>query len=272
MKNLGWLIQTELKQNKFHFVLAACISLLLGVSASLTMSANQRIAALVIPVQWHADLVVVPKGISLRDFERELLNGESSAFLPEALFDTTVGLAKGQFSLTAVLAIHDSSGPHLQIKSNGDPIGVNWLKGRTRIENWSDQNIYETPEWGHKLITGFIAAGSFQEMEELKKLINSKTVAQAIVLSEQQSRDEENQSELQTALYIYTGILVSLIVLSLSSLFLWVRVRLSNTLLVLDESGFEKQAMILLIVGLIVIVNVAPMFIGVILGNGITSL
>lgn len=253
MKSLFWIAKTEARQNKWHFIFISLISLLLGISFCFIRQAHQRIASLAIHELWNADLVILPKGITLNDFREELLTATSSAFLPEAMFDTTMGLAENKFSLTAVLALTDEKGPKVLTKSNFSQIGIDWLKGHQSILPWQEQSTYSTAEWGNKVISGFFASGTEPMMKNLKDLVDRKTVGQAIFIKKQQAHDEKMQSELHSALLSYSSLVFFLALIALTSLFIWIKVRLQNSFSVFEEMGFppitQKKILALLLIG-----------------------
>jgi hypothetical protein len=266
MKSLLWIAKTEVVQNKWHFIFISLISLLLGISFCYLRQAHQRIASLAIHETWNADLVVLPKGVSLNDFRDELLTGTSSAFLPEAMFDTTMGLAENKFSLTAVLSLTDDKGPRVLTKSNFSQIGIDWLKGRQNILPWQEQTTYSTTEWGYKVISGFFASGTEQMMKNLKDLVDRKTVGQALFIKRQQAHDEKIQSELQAALVSYSSLVFFLSLISMTSLFVWVKVRLQNSFSVFEELGLPRLTQRKILALLLIATCFIPAMLGVALG------
>ncbi len=266
MKSLFWITKTEVLQNKWHFVFISLVSLLLGISFCYLQKAHQKITNLTIHESWNADLVVLPKGISLDDFREELLTGSSSAFLPEAMFDTTMGLAENKFSLTAVLALTDEKGSRVLTKSNFSLIGIDWLKGRQNIVPWQEQTTYATTEWGYKVISGFFASGTEVMMKNLKDLVDRKTVGQAIFIKRQQAHDEKIQSELHSALISYSSLVFFLAVIALTSLLVWIKVRLQNSFSVLDELGLPLLAKRKILICLLIVTCFIPVLLGVAIG------
>ena len=262
MKSVSWLLQTELKQSKIHFLLIAALSVLLGFALTLTGKAEKKISDLSHQDLWNADMVVLPKGITLGDFREELLSGRSTAFLPEAMFDTTVSMAKGQFPLTAVLAITDGDGPRVQFKAEGIRLGLDWLADRQKISPWAEQMRYRTPEWENKVISGFFASGTREEMLSLKELVDKRTVGQALFIKEQQEHDREQQAQIHKALIVFSGLLILLTILAFVSLVLWLKHRLVNTLNVFLELGFPTSVGNQLLAGLILISVLAPFALG----------
>ncbi len=133
------ILKTEIKQGRWNFFLITLISFLLGISVHLAARAQKKISDIAIKEVWNADLAVLPKGVNLEDFRKELMAADTTDFLPEALFETTVGLSNGQFRLSAVLALTDPDGPRVMQK--GADIGIDWLKGRQKISAWQPQSV-----------------------------------------------------------------------------------------------------------------------------------
>lgn len=256
MKSSTLILQTEVKQGRWNFVLIMLISFLLGVSGQLAARAQQKISDIAIQEAWNADLAILPKGVSLEDFRKELVLARTTDFIPEALFDTTVGLSEGRFRLSAVLALTDADGSRIMQK--GDNFGLDWLKGQQKVVPWQPQSMYQTPEWGTKLLTGFFASGSMEAMQSLKQLIDKKTVAQAIWIQKQQQQSAQTQEELKLALAVFGGVLVLMAVLSFTSILVWLKIRVSNTFKVMDEIGFRTQSQWAVLVGITVLFVLVP--------------
>lgn len=262
MKKLGWLIKTEISQGLTYFALLLLITLILGSGFSLMLKAEQRISEISSEESWSADLAVVPKGITLIDFKKELLAGHSMALLPEALFDTTLSLSQGQMQATAMLALTDSQGPRVMVRGDVERTGTSWLKTKQKLSEWQPQTIYQTPEWGYKVITGFFVRGTSAAMNSLKELIDRKTVAQAILIQQQMQIDAETRLQLQKALSLYSGVMLSLVVLSMTLIYLWLKSRISMSLKIFNELGFSKTTMRNFILSLFGLFIVLPFLAG----------
>ena len=262
MKKSLWILKTELTQNKLHFILIALIALALGIGVRLGILAERRVSELTTGVGWNADLVVLPKGISLADLKEELLTHQTRAFLPEALFDTTLEMAKGQFRATAVIAITDESGPHLFVKNSDEIIGLGWIKESAFIKNWQVQSKYSTPEWSNKVIAAFFASGPRIAMNKLKELIDKRTVGQAILIKDQLIHDEDTQKQVRNAMLVYSALLFALILLSFTSLLFWLKVRISNSMQVFKELGFPNSVTFVVLGGLFLLSVLVPVCVG----------
>ena len=262
MKKLGWLIKTEISQGRTYFALLLLITFILGSGLSLMLQAERRISEISSEESWNADLAVVPKGISLIDFKKELLEGHSTALLPEALFDTTLSLSKGQMQATAMLALTDGQGSRVMVRGDIENTGTSWLKTKQKVSEWQPQAIYQTPEWGHKVLTGFFVRGSMVAMESLKELIDRKTVAQAILIRQQMQNDAETRIQLQKALSIYSAVLLSSFMLSVALIYLWLKSRISISLKIFNELGFSKSTTQQFILGLFGLFVVLPFVVG----------
>lgn len=263
MKSIFWILKIEFFQNKFHFYLIFLIAFLLGVSGILSLQAERKISELAIHDQWDADMVVLPKGVTLNDFRSEILSAKTTEFLPEAMFDTTVSMANKAFKLTAVLALTDEKSSRILVKGNSDIIGLSWLGNRQNIVPWEEQHQYKTPEWENKVLTGFFAAGPKIMMKNFKELIDKRTVGQAIDIKLQKEHDEKVQSQLEQALVVYSGTLILLIFLSFISLLLLLKIRISNSLNILEELGFSQFQISQLLLSLFIFSVISPLVLGV---------
>jgi hypothetical protein len=262
MRKLSWLLTTEVKQGISYFLILFLTSLVLGISTSLDLKAERKIAEISSEEDWGADLAVIPKGMSLIEFKRELLSGKTTAFLPEALFDTTLSLSKGQFEATAVLAITDSQGTRVMAKGDIDKTGTYWLKEKQTVTSWQDQDTYSTPEWKNKVIAGIFFRGPEPAIKGLKELIDRRTVAQAINIQNQIQLDQETREQLQKALTVYSGVMIALIALSLVLIYLWLKSRISSSLKIFDEIGFSNLNAKFFVLGLLALFVILPVALG----------
>jgi hypothetical protein len=79
MNSQFWIVKTEVRQNLPHFLLMALVALIFGYSIGLGYQAYQKISSLSVHENWNADVVVLPKGLTLEDLHQELLTGTSKA-------------------------------------------------------------------------------------------------------------------------------------------------------------------------------------------------
>jgi len=127
MKKIFWLVRTEIVQSKSYFTLIFFTALVMGSSFSLIKKAEKKILEISSEASWDADILVVPKGITLIDFKKEILSGDSSALIPEALFDTTLQITKGAIKATALLPFKKENRIEVMFKGDQD-VGLNWLR------------------------------------------------------------------------------------------------------------------------------------------------
>jgi hypothetical protein len=265
MKNLVWIIKTELIQNKILTLFLCGVAILLGISLSLAWQAESEIYRLFAEEKWNADLIVLPKGITLQDFRQEILSGVTTDFLPEVMFDSVKELAQHKFELNAILSLTDNGELKILTKGDNANIGLaNVLKKRPNlvISPWVTQNIYSTPEWSNKVIAGFFAAGSESLMMNLKNFIDKKTVGQAILIKSQEMHDQSKREQLQAALTTFAIIIGSFLFITLFSLGSILVQRLSTSLIVLRELGFIEMHVYRILFGIIIILLGLPAFLG----------
>lgn len=141
-------------------------------------------------------------------------------------------------------------------------MGIDWLQGRRVLVPWTAQTIYRTAEWNNKVIAGFFATGPAQAIQKLKELIDKRTVAQAILIHQQEVHDQETQQRFENAFFLYSGIQFVLILLSILSLFLWLKFRLMNTWQVLTELGVMQKSLITILFVLMMALILVPAMTG----------
>lgn len=263
-------VRNEIRQNRFYLVALFLVSICFGASLMLTAGSAKKIALLSTHETWNTDLVILPKGISLEDFRKEILSGQTQALLPEAMFNTTVELAQSQFKLGAILPLRDAQQkPMILVK--GDHLGLSWLPPLITQQNWAPQTAYQTPEWGTHVIAGFFASGPENMMKNLKDLIDRKTVGQAYWIKEQEAKDQELQMQLFAALKQFTLLAGTLGILGFLSLLSWLYSRLKESFLVLREIGISHslcRGVFLCLVSLFIALPISLGALGVILLGG----
>lgn len=262
MRKLFWILKTELKQSQKYFLFIFLISFILGSGLSLAQKAHQKISDLTAEDVWSADLAVLPKGISLIDFKKEIQQGQAVAFLPEVLFDTFTSMGKDRFQVTAFLPLTDNRGTRVLVKGDEATHVNTWLKSIQKFSTWETQQIYETPEWGRKVIAGFLISGPPAMMTNLKEMIDRKTVAQGILIHDQIAHDQTVRDQLEQALGLYAGILILLALFSLGLVFMWLKNRLAKSLFVFHEIGFSKSISGRLMIILFLFFVLSPVLIG----------
>lgn len=186
MRSLGWILKTEIRQSRWFFLIAGTVALISGISLGVGFYYSQQILQMTSLGDWNAELVILPKGLSLLDLQEEITSGISRSFLPEAIFDTTVSLTNGQMVLGAVLALQEQGEPFLLQK--GEALGLVSETTSTRARPWREQTTYSTPEWGSHVISAFFAKGSRADLVRLKELVDRKTVGQALWVSAEKKR------------------------------------------------------------------------------------
>lgn len=235
-------VAIEFRQNKALWLSLAAGCFVLGLVLSVALHVKDQLRGLVQIRAWNADMVVIPKGMTLRGLEKEMLSGETSALLPLALFETTQGLAQGQFELQAILP--EKQGAQVKILSWGNTgIGTAWLPGEMMAPG-ADSARLSTPEWGAKVIAAFFAKAnpnsSARSLVALKELIDRKSVAQAFFISEQLAEEGLLKDKIDHALALSVGAFALVFsCLALVSL-LWLRQSFAQIGQVLTELGHTR--------------------------------
>jgi hypothetical protein len=261
------LLRTELLQNSVQWLAVAAACLVLGLVLRVALGIESQLSALTEVRDWNADLVVVPKGVTLKALEREILLGETSTLLPRALFETTQGLAQGQLELQAILPEKINGTPRLL--AWGTPrLGTAWISD-SRIARDQKSVKYATPEWGSSVIAAFFAKGSPQAMVSLKDLIDRKSVAQAFFLSEQIAEErllkEKIDRALVLAVTVFTVLFTSLALVS----FVWLRQSFSQIRGVLFEIGYARGHILRLQLLIACALIAIPALVGFLLAPGL---
>lgn len=272
MNSLFRILKIEFIQSYTYYLTTVFVSFILGISITIINNTSEKIISLTSHEHWNADLVALPKSVKLSDLKQELLNGQTTEFLPEALFDTTVSLFKDNIELSAVLAYTKDNKIQTMVKSNTSNIyqGLSWLTRDVVISPWTEQVIYSNPEWSNHVITAFFASGKKEHIAKLKDLINKKTVAQAIITENEEQKEKQTQNELNHLLILTSTLFFALILFSIYLLYRILNDRLVNLFLIVEEIGFTKKFKIKMLTILFLFSTVLPILIGLFVGRILT--
>ena len=258
----------EIKQSFAYYCMLGVICFCIGISLGFSTKIVEKLNRLVPLEDWSADLVVLPKGVTLSDLKNDLINGVSKAFLPKVLYDTTLAMTEGQVQLSVILA-HKKMDGQVVIGTQSNVMsesymGVKWLSGAVLFVPWSENLATEIhPVWKRSLMSAMFAKGSYANMKKLKDIIDQKTVAQAFFISDEVKKNQELASKLETSI---TGLyfIFSLIVFSgLLLVYLSIKGRLKKIFLVLRERGYSFHCLSLFTLFLFFITVCFPLFIGI---------
>lgn len=250
---------TEIRQNPFLSIVMLVVSLLVGGSAVTGFFVNRKINELSKPIEWGAEMAILPKGVTLSSFAETLGNGETPLLIPEALYDSTLAITGNALKLTAVLPADVEGEKFLMVK--GTPIpALGWGKFKTR--DWSPQTIYSTPEWGTKVAAAMFASGSRENLRKLKDLIDRKTIAQAYWIAESQRADIEKQEHLFNLALMIEIILSASLVTSIVLAASWLFQNHQSTRRCLKDIGLTDFELTKVWVSLAILLLVIPIAIG----------
>lgn len=262
----------EIKQSFAYYSILAIICFSIGISLGFSVKIVEKLNRLVPLDDWSADLVVLPKGVTLDDLKTNLTSGVSKAFLPKVLYDTTLAITEGQVQLTLILANRRTDGKIvIGTQSNGineSYMGVRWLLGSVLFVPWSEDLVTEVhPVWKKSLMHAMFAKGSYANMKKLKGIIDEKTVAQSFFIADEIKRNQELANKLKTSV---TGLYFVFSLMALSGLllvYLSMKERLKKIFLVFKERGYLFSWPNLFILFLFSVVICVPLFLGIFCSN-----
>lgn len=253
----------EFKQSFVYWFFLIVICFTTGFAVFSAQRSLQKVLELIHIEKWEADLVILPKGISLEDFRKELVTGITRAYIPQLLYKTTLDLSKNQFQLQSVYPVKGAAG--VLILSDGPRIGTNWLPGETHFTDWNEDLIPDNhPAWGKKLLAGIFAKGDREKMQSLKDLIDQRTVAQAFFVQDEQQKNKMTSDEIKKQIFLFIGILSGLILVGVCLIFLILKNRLQQLLFVFSENGMSA-----LRIKLVLIIVMFSIILPVLFGYGL---
>lgn len=268
MKSIFSILKIEICQNRLQVAAVMIFSFLAGLMLMVAEKAYQKVSQLVKPVEWSADLVIMPKGLTLQGLAQEILEAKTTHFLPLALFDTTIGLVEDRVQLSALLVRSRNGKPLVQFKGV-DGLGWNWARPDVEVIPWEEQKEYTNPDWGNQVITAFFAKGSMADLNHLKEIIDRKTVAQSFWIQDIVKSSIDFQNQVMSSLVKVSLVFIVMLLVGFSVSGLWFLEQYFETQRVLSEIGFTKKDLLNLKIYLILIVF-APSVLGILLGLGIT--
>jgi hypothetical protein len=247
---------------------------LLGFTLSSMLIVKKQIEALVRPVNWDADIIILPKGVSLDGLHRSLLTGKAEGLIPLALFETLEKQAASS-PLQVLGFIPYAADSKVKIGIEGArsefPFRDGAIWNAHEITARKDLEIYNTPEWGPRTLGGILARGPKVALESLKNLIDRKTIAQAWYVNSEMSDDAIRAGRLREGLDVLTLLIGLSLAPGLILSALLVRARFRSIFVVLNELGLRKNILIntLVLQGLVFLVT--PLVVGILISYWIAS-
>lgn len=271
-----FLFVTEVRRSfKLNMVLFFCF-FTLGFAVTSMFVIQTQITALLRPVAWDADMVILPKGVSLDGLYRSLLTGQAEGLIPWALFQTLE--AQTQNSPLRILAfIPFKEEARVKLGVEGSTVDFPWRQENSVWKSLEsvprrDLEAYQTAEWGQKVLAGILVRGPQQALENLKTLIDRRTIAQAWYVNAEMSEERLRMAKLRQGLEALTGLIVVCLTPGLILAAVIVKDRLQNLLTVLRELGSHKNIKTPLYVFQFVVAVFLPGVLGWLAAHGVAPL
>lgn len=252
---------TEIRQNVKLTVTLVFVSLLLGVSIAMVRQVERKIASLALPIRWGAELAIIPKGLTLDQLAENLKLGRAPALLPLAMFETTVGLTRGNVQMSAVLPGHDASGVFLMTRGDSK-LNLDWAP--LRLRSWAEQTEFSTPDWSTNVISAAFASGHRENLLKLKDLIDRKTVAQAFMIEDAQAQAREKQNQISHLAAVTEGLVIFTLLLAFYLAGSWLLQNHRATQITLFDMGFTSMNLLSVKIVLLALLVVFPLIIGLV--------
>ncbi len=192
--NIAKLIHIDFRRQWFAHLALALAAAIVGASIAGALFVQVRLAAQLRPPAWGATIALIPKGVTLESLNEDLKTGHARALLPKVLFESLKGqvideqsrrgFAAPSLEFFAVLPSHGPHGEAELLTLGTLPVNEEPWRGVTS-EPWKASSAIATPEWGEQVVEAIFARGSLDAAMSLKTLADRRTVAQAILISEE---------------------------------------------------------------------------------------
>lgn len=242
------LFLTEVRRSfKLNLVLFFCF-FTLGFAVTSMLVIQKQLEALFSPVVWDADLVILPKGVSLEGLQRSLLIGQAEDLIPLALFQTLqTQTVHAPLRMLAFIPFKENG--QVKLGYEGSTLDFPWVHDESiwrslELSPRQDLEMYQTEEWGAKVLAGVLVRGPKTALKNLKKLIDRRTIAQAWYVNAEMSDERVRMDQLRHGMKALTGLIVVCLTPGLILAGVIVRDRLQNLLIVLQELGNTRSVKI----------------------------
>ncbi len=278
---------------KMTLTLILC-SILFGFTLTSMLGLKNYIEALFTPVQWGANLVIAPKGVSLEGIHRSVLRGEPEGLIPIALFETL------QSQILEEQALRHRPSPSLKVlglipyqdhdgkiqvaylgdkesffSASPDPSLWNQISFKPWVSTSSEflnRPGYQTPEWGSRVLMGILAKGDSGPIERLKELIDRKTIAQGFRVTVGQTDADHRVDQLGKSLYALVALISGCLIPGLFLAMLILRERRFLIFDVMNELGWKSTSSTQLMLLQSLFLILGPAILGIIFGIVLTPL
>lgn len=243
--NIRHLFLTESKRSFKLFAVMAFCFFVLGFAVTSMLVIQKQMQALLNPISWDADMVILPKGVSLDGLHRSLITGNAEGLIPLALFQTLESQAYNSPLKVLAFTPYREDG-QVKVGLEGSTIDFPWQEENSvwkslKTTPRKDLEQYQTQEWGQKVLAGVLARGPKIALESLKTLIDRRTIAQAWYVNSEMSDDVLRVAQLRRGMEALTGLIVLCLAPGLVLSTVIVRERLKNLLTVIQELGVTRD-------------------------------
>lgn len=277
-----YLFKTEFKRSLKSCCAALFLSLMLGLILSTAFNFKDYLNSLFKPINWAADLIILPKGLTVQQAHQDILQGQPSGLLPQALYQTlksqiqqeSNSLQSPTIQIAAIVpykmndqkpdvALFDYEQSKSFFISNSNIFDTYQLKDWQEVQSQvGDKSFYRTDEWKDKTIFLILAKGPAQPIENLRQLINRRTVAEAFYVNQEKADDQNRLSNLKFGLNTLISFILLLTLTGLALSFEILRMQHKKIQLVLTELKMKKIIFIRFLVLQFLFLVVTPAALG----------
>lgn len=235
---MSWRIfLTETKRSWQICVSTVVLCFLLGAILFSVISFKEYLADLFRPQEWDAQMLILPKAVTPEVAIRDLKNGEPSALIPSVLYKTLKGqvdderarkgISEDTIQLMGFVPYKDVNTNKLSVAIWGDAKFLhsnleNSVWKNLELQQWEaiknqlqNNDKYQTNEWKSDVLLGIAARGQSEYLENLKTLIDRRTVAQAFYVSGERSLEAKRYNQLKSVLNFFEWSVLVLVAVGL---------------------------------------------------------
>ena len=244
----------DFKRSLKHYTALIILCFVFGFIFTSAMVFNNQLAELYKPVEWGADLLVLPKGLSPEVAQKNILNGEPTALIPEALFESLQSqvldeqkrknLSEPSLQMAALIP-YRSSDQKIKLAVSGSSKNIFNDNNNTFLSAYEKTDLqqvqsqfsflpaYQTPEWKDKVIFLILVKGKTEALQSLKTLVDRRTVAEAFFVNSSSASEQMiKYQKLLNIIFYLAGIFM--LVLSIG-LYLAFQILLENRKIIFEN-------------------------------------
>lgn len=254
------IVLTEFFRDFHNSVSTILFSVIVGFIICFVVDTSSYLNKIFASPRWNIDMLILPKGITPEHAAVSITKGTADGLIPLALFTTLSQQIQSSHDQntgaslkilgfipyinsqgSSEVAVTDNELKNFQgINQNSFWANFTFTDLKLKRQEFQPSSDYRTPEWGDQVLMGIIANGDPTELNNLKNLIDRKTIAQAFYVGSENSDTHLKLIKLEKGLFITTGFIFISTILGLLLALKNMKNKMSILELVLSELKYNK--------------------------------